>query len=343
MSGGAVSGDAVSGDAVSGDAAAGGGRASGGRASGAGARLRVVHGPLSPADADAVRALAAAAQGHDGVEPLGEQTLLDLAAPDGGHVLADGAGSGDGDRDRDGTLGPAGLAGYAQLGPARAGVRTAELVVAPAARGAGLGAELLGEVLRLGAGDDVRLWAHGTQPAAAALARRAGLTPVRELWRMGRALDPADAATDRTLPPGVTLRAFDPARDEAAWLAANATAFAWHPEQGALTLADLRAREAEPWFDPADLLLAEREGALVGFAWLKRTPPVGELYVLGVVPAAQGGGLGGALTAAALAHLRGRGDGHVVLFTDAGNDRAVRTYRAAGFVVERADTQYART
>lgn len=296
--------------------------------------MRGRRGPLAPDETGAVRALADAAQAHDGVEPLGEQTLLDLADPpgaeDAAHVLA-GADEG------------TGLAGYAQLGPLRGGARTAELVVAPRARGAGLGSRLLGEVLRLAGDDEVRLWAHGTLPAARALAGRAGLVPVRELWRMGRAIGPdaLPAAGHVGLPDGGTLRAFEPGRDETALLAANAAAFAWHPEQGALTLDDLRAREAEPWFEPGDLLLAERGGALAGFAWLKVTAPVGELYVLGVVPAAQGGGLGRALTAAALAHLSARGVEHAVLFTEADNDRAVRTYRAAGFVVERADTQYA--
>lgn len=291
-------------------------------------RLVELSGPLARATAAQVRTLAKAATARDGVEPLGEQTLLDLDAPQSWHLLA--------------TDGP--VVGYAQLGPGHGGQRPAELVVAPDARGAGLGTRLLAELVAA-AGSALRVWAHGTLPAASRLARRAGLVPVRELWRMAR--DLTDQPTPAPL-PDLTLRAFRPGADEAGWLALNAAAFADHPEQGRLGLDDLLAREAEPWFEPADLLLAERDGVLVGFAWTKvtaapepATPPDGELYVLAVAPAAQGSGLGRALTATALAHLAARGVVRALLYTDADNSRAVRAYRAAGFAVDRTDTQYA--
>src|SRR5690606_10535850 len=120
-----------------------------------------------------------------------------------------------------------------------------------------------------------------------------------------------------SLPAGVRLRPFRPGADEPAWRSLNARAFADHPEQGRWTLADLRLRMAEPWFDPAGFLLAEREtdGRLLGFHWTKvhakdpsstggEPAPIGEVYVLGVDPQAQGLGLGRALT---LAGLRSEG------------------------------------
>ncbi|TGJ96389.1 mycothiol synthase, partial [Actinotalea fermentans ATCC 43279 = JCM 9966 = DSM 3133] len=78
-------------------------------------------GPLDPATADEVRALAAAAQESDGVAPLSEQPLLRLGVDDEDltHVVA---------YDDEGTV-----TGYAQVD--RGGdVASAELVVHPAAR-----------------------------------------------------------------------------------------------------------------------------------------------------------------------------------------------------------------
>ena len=71
------------------------------------------------------------------------------------------------------------------------------------------------------------------------------------------------------------MRPFEPGRDEDAWRRVNSRAFAHHPEQGRMTSADLRAREAEPWFDPAGFLLAERDGILLGSVWTK-VHPAGE-------------------------------------------------------------------
>ncbi len=43
---------------------------------------------------------------------------------------------------------------------------------------------------------------------------------------------------------------------------------------------------AEPWFDPAGLLLAEdADGTLLGFHWTKRHDErLGEVYVVGISP-----------------------------------------------------------
>jgi mycothiol synthase len=152
---------------------------------------------------------------------------------------------------------------------------------------------------------------------------------------------------DAGLPDGVTLRAFVPGQDEEAWLAVNRAAFADHPEQGNLTRADLEARMAEDWFDPAGFLLAEDAGGrLLGFHWTKvhaqhgPHPAIGEVYVVGVAPEAQGMGLGKALTVAGIRHLQEQGLHAVMLYTDAENAPAVSLYRRLGFTRWDMDVMY---
>jgi tyrosyl-tRNA synthetase len=66
--------------------------------------------------------------------------------------------------------------------------------------------------------------------------------------------------------------------------------------------ANLAARMAEPWFDPSGLLVADSDEGLLAFHWTKQhSPELGEVYVVGIDPAAQGQGLGKLLTLAGLA------------------------------------------
>lgn len=196
------------------------------------------------------------------------------------------------------------------------------------------------------AGTDLLVWARN-QPlqgssndplVAALLARRA--RPERTLWQLRRTGGPVP---ERPLPAGFAVRGFEVGQDEQPWLQVNAAAFADHPEQSAMTLADLRARQAEPWFDPKGFLLAERDGELLGFHWTKvhaGPPPVGEVYVLGVAPAAQGTGLGSALFAAGLQLLADRGLSEFMLYVDDDNRGALTMYERAGFRKSRVDVEY---
>ncbi|MFB6839598.1 mycothiol synthase [Streptomyces sp. NPDC056361] len=233
------------------------------------------------------------------------------------------------------------LYGYAQLeetDPIEA--PAAELVVHPANRGRGHG-RALGTALLGASGKRLRVWAHGGKSAARHLAQVLGLTLFRELRQLRRPLVPLDIP-EPVLPEGVTVRTFTPGRDDAAWLAVNAAAFAHHPEQGSLTQRDLDDRTAEPWFDPKGFFLAEKDGQLIGFHWTKThaEEQLGEVYVVGILPEAQGGGLGKALTAIGLRHLAAQGLPTAMLYVDADNTAAVRVYEGIGFATHEVDLMY---
>ena len=190
------------------------------------------------------------------------------------------------------------LAGVAVVIEEPDGTGVLEIAVHPSYRNQGVADRLVGELRDTRGFAGLKAWSHGNHEAAADLAARYGYGPVRELWKM-RLTSAAAELPDVPLPDGVALRAFVPGRDEDAWLAANRAAFAHHAEQGNMTRADLDARMAEPWFDPAGFLLAvDASDRILGFHWTKvhprhgDHPAIGEVYVVGVTPEAQGTGPG---------------------------------------------------
>jgi mycothiol synthase len=318
----------------------------------------IARGELSEAQVAGILELAGAASATDGVPPLSEPVLLHLrydssvsppAHPDADRIPRLG-------RDFLATM-DGEIAAYAHLDAPEPEV-SGELVVHPRRRRQGLGLALAGELAAAANGHILQLWAHGDLPAAGRLAVAAGFERFRILWQMRRSLrDPVDQPK---FPAGRRLRTFVPGQDEDAWLALNGRAFAKHPEQGTWTRHDLELRKREPWFDPAGLFIADRDGQMAGFHWTKVHPPrapapgvqaahglavqagpsVGEVYVVGVDPAEQGSGLGRALTLAGLNHLRDLGLGTVMLYVDEDNTAAIRMYEALGFTRTRTDVMY---
>lgn len=292
-----------------------------------------------------IKPVLSAAEESDGNPSVSEQTLVTLRASDSGPHSVLTLALYAPDEDSDPATGQD-LAGFAVVVEGADGTGILEIAVHPSYRNQGVADRLIRALQSSRGLDGLKAWSHGNHEAAAALAARYGYGPVRELWKM-RLMTAAAELPDAGLPDGVTLRAFVPGKDEEAWLAANREAFAHHPEQGSMTRADLDARMAEPWFDPAGFLLAEdRDGRLLGFHWTKvhprhgDHPAIGEVYVVGVIPAAQGMGLGKALTVAGIRHLQRQGLHAVMLYTDADNTAAVSLYRRLGFTRWDVDVMY---
>ncbi|MFI9305040.1 mycothiol synthase [Streptomyces triculaminicus] len=284
---------------------------------------------LAPGQAEDVLRLIGEAAAADGQPAVSEQGRLQLKGRRAGvlHVLLRAM-------DKE-------LVGYGQLeanDPVEA--PAGELVVHPDHRGHGHG-RALGNALLTESGKRLRVWAHGGHPAARHLAQVLGLSLFRELRQMRRPLTDL-ALPEPVLPEGVTVRAFRPGEDDEAWLAVNAAAFAHHPEQGSLTQRDLDDRKAEGWFDADGFFLAEKGGEIVGFHWTKvhADEGLGEVYVLGVRPGAQGGGLGKALTTIGLRHLADKGLPTAMLYVDADNSAAVSVYERLGFTTHETDLMY---
>jgi mycothiol synthase len=258
----------------------------------------------------AVMRLAERIAGEDGAPPLSDQSLTRLRSAAVDHVTATEDGR---------------LVGYAQRDGDSAEI-AADL---------GSVATLLNAVSAPG----LYVWSHGRRSRVARFLEEHGFEPVRSLYQLRRSL--AGLPADPALPSDVVVRAFVPGADDDAWLALNAAAFATHAEQGRWTADDLHARFAEPWFDPAGFLLAERAGQLLGFHWTKIHPDgIGEVYVLGVGPDAQGLGLGRALLVRGLRHLAGRGCPAVLLYVDGDNPGALHLYERAGFAEHDLDVQW---
>ncbi len=275
--------------------------------------------------AEDVRRIAAAAAEHDHRDALNEAAQLTLRnhGLDTAFLLVDQASSG--------------AVGFAYVhGLSGTSRPELDLVVEPESRRRGVGTRLAQAVLEVLDGIPVTAWSHGDHPGAARIAETVDFEAARSLWLMRRATDvPLPEVRDAQ---GVTIRGY---RDEDAegLLTVNREAFSHHPEQGAMDRRGLDERMAEDWFEADGLLVAERDGEVVGFHWTKRHPDgTGEVYVIGVSPDAQGSGLGKTLLVAGLTHLAERGSEEIILYVEGDNEGAVGLYEAFGFTHAARDT-----
>jgi mycothiol synthase len=285
-------------------------------------------------DIAAVATLLRAAEAADGHAPLGEHQWIDLVQ--GGRAGFAGFVAR--------VPGSAKLLGYAQLSRGHDSWAV-EYVVHPTARSPedGVAQDLLraalDELAREGGGH-VHLWVPKPGPGADEIAHAVGLRRGRTLFQMRRPLplEPELAQARRA-----EMRPFRVGVDEAAWLGVNNRAFHGHPEQGAWEPETLHEREHLAWFDADDFLIHETDGRLDAFCWTKvhdDEPSLGEIYVIGVDPDAQGHGLGRGVLLAGLDHLAALKLETAMLYVDADDEAAVHLYLSVGFSVNHRDQAY---
>jgi len=285
-------------------------------------------------DISAVVSLVRAAEVVDGHPPLGEHQWIDLVQ--GGRAGFAGFVAR--------SPGSIRLLGYAQLSRGNDSWAV-EYVVHPAARARedGIAEDLLraalAEIAEEGGGH-VHLWVPKPTPDVDDITRAVGLRRGRGLDQMRRALPLGEEFADS---PRLHVRPFRLGQDEDAWLALNNRAFDSHPEQGAWDRKTIEERSRQPWFDPDDFLLYEREERLVAFCWTKiheDEESLGEIYVIAVDPAEHGHGLGRALLLTGLDHLAGRNIATAMLYVDVDQRAAHHLYESIGFTVDHRDQAY---
>ncbi|MGH1489319.1 MAG: mycothiol synthase [Acidimicrobiales bacterium] len=188
----------------------------------------------------------------------------------------------------------------------------------------------------------IELWGKPAESWHRALANREGFDELRSLHQL-RCTLPLDVPTLETRP-------FVPGQDEELLLRVNNRAFASHPDQGNMSLQDLENASNQAWFDPDGIRLYQDPDDpehLAGFCWTKiheplseGQPRLGEIYAIGIDPDHHGKGLGKPMTAAGLSWLVDQGLTTGMLYVEADNEPALRTYYKLGFERHRTDTAW---
>ena len=228
-----------------------------------------------------------------------------------------------------------------------------ELVVDPDYRSFGIGKQLLSKAVEI-CGQNLRLWVHGENEAAAAPANSFSFEKIRTVLQMQKHLTSIEKLPK--LDPKITIRSFLPGLDSNDWLSLNNKVFKDHPEQSDWQLHDLNQRLSEEWFDEKGFFIASLNNQMIGSTWTKiydnhfnsfvvlskytSQPTTGEIYVTCVDQKYHGKGIGKFLTICAMNHIYSKGSKICTLYVDESNSIALSLYESLGFEPNNFSFQY---
>lgn len=222
--------------------------------------------------------------------------------------------------------------------------RMDDLTVHPDRRRRGHGSRLLlaaRDMVKGRGKDRLDLHVPTTMPGSVAFATAMGMGYRSSLWQFELSAGGATLVPAASFPDDVVVRRWDDAIDTdfEAWTAFMQATFEGHPTTVTWTAAVVQHVHDGPGFDASGILLVADRAAperLVAFTRIETEPEehglLGEVSLIGVLPAWRGRGLGRELLRWGVTDLRARGAGRIVLAVEAANERATGLYRAHGFV-----------
>lgn len=175
---------------------------------------------------------------------------------------------------------------------------------------------------------------------ATAMAESLGYPQDRSLWLMVR---PRGPIAEPQWPAGVTVRALDGSEDSLRdWNDAYNQSFAGTYRYVVSPMEHVRELASKSDFRPDAILIAYRNGEVVGFCRNELYAERVEVGTLGTTPAARGIGLGRALLRWGVTWLERESTLPVTLIVDGLNETALRLYRSEGFEVTRTRRTWAK-
>ncbi len=240
----------------------------------------------------------------------------------------------------DGSQGP--IIGNADFGK-RDGDDTAwaELNVHPDYRSWGVGRALYATLMQRAADSEakaIRLNPHLSSTLLIDFLARRGFEQERYFWGMRLSAD--QSVEPPALPPSITVRSYQPGKDEEIACEAFNGAFAEHYGFEPTTVEQIQGWNERPGFKPEGLLLAFSGDEVAGVcvAWIGTVPVegdmVGDISDLGVIPTYRRQGLGRALLIMGVNYLR-QFVPIVELGVEGKNDNALALYQSVGFKQQR--------